>query len=71
MVRVEPAEHDPGLTLATVRERWDATGLVSDPLYTSDRAEFDSDEELLAAVSKAYALAGTWQPDVDGGWRHQ
>lgn len=71
VVRVEPDQHDPGLTLATVRERWDATGQVSDPLYTYDRSSFAGDEELLAEVSKAYGLTGRWLPDADGGWRHQ
>lgn len=71
VVRVGPDANDPRLILATVRERWEATGLVGESLYTYDRSAFAGDRELLAAVAKAYELTGTWQPDSDGGWQHR
>jgi hypothetical protein len=62
VLRVEPFEHDPRITLAVVYERWTATGLLS-PVLSSH--QIDADEtvtDALRLVSKDFGLS----PD---GWK--
>ncbi|WP_027342187.1 hypothetical protein [Hamadaea tsunoensis] len=67
VLRVEADPANPGLAYAVVRERWDASGLYSEPLSAVARTEFTDDAHMLAETSEAFGVdeAG-WTAVVPG-----
>jgi hypothetical protein len=61
VVRIESDPNIPGVPLLTVRERWSATDLESDPLYFCEFSGFDGETDMLRQVGNWFGLS----PD---GW---
>jgi hypothetical protein len=56
VLRIEPDQHTPGLTLVVVRERWDSTGLESSPLTTWERTAFGDTSHVLDWASERFGV---------------
>jgi hypothetical protein len=72
VVRIESDPSVPGVPLLTVRERWTATDLESDPIYFCEHSGFIDDQDMLRQVTGWFGLAGDqWETITPGvEWRH-
>ncbi len=71
VLRIEDHENDPGLRLVTLRERWDATGLESDPFWFCEDTGFADRADMLRQISKWFDLdPDGWQTITEGAEYH-
>jgi hypothetical protein len=72
VLAVEDDPYEPSRKLVVVRERWTATGRLSTPLHTLERAAFADDTDMLAWASDRFGLDRRgWVTVTDGAeYRH-
>jgi hypothetical protein len=71
VLAVEDDPHTPGRQLVVVRERWTATGRLSAPLHTRERAAFADDADMLTWASDRFGLDRQgWTTVTEGAEYH-
>ena len=71
VVRIEDGAYNLDMPLVVVRERWDTTGLESDPLHGFEPKGFADDADMLRHVSRWFGLdPGGWQTITEGTEYH-